>query len=31
MELDENSVMVIHGGGIYNNKEKTKKDGVKII
>jgi len=24
MELDENSVMVIHGGGVYNNKEKTK-------
>ena len=23
MELDENSVMVIHGGGIYNDKEKT--------
>lgn len=23
MELDENSVMVVHGGGIYNDKEKT--------
>lgn len=23
MELDQNSVMVIHGGGIYNNKTKT--------
>tara|TARA_B100001540_G_scaffold317352_1_gene350159 strand:- start:3284 stop:4234 length:951 start_codon:yes stop_codon:yes gene_type:complete len=23
MELDQNSVMVIHGGGIYGNKEKT--------
>ncbi len=24
MELDQNSVMVIHGGGVYNNKELTK-------
>ncbi len=24
MELDNNSVMVIHGGGLYNNKELTK-------
>ena len=24
MELDQNSVMVIHGGGTYGNKEKTK-------
>ena len=23
MELDENSVMVIHGGGVYKNKEET--------
>ena len=23
MNLDENSVMVIHGGGIYNNKQET--------
>ena len=23
MELDQNSVMVIHGGGIYKNKEET--------
>lgn len=23
MELDENSVMVIHGGGVYNNKKAT--------
>lgn len=23
MELDQNSVMVIHGGGVYNDKEKT--------
>lgn len=23
MELDQNSVMVIHGGGVYNNKKKT--------
>ena len=25
MELDQNSVMVIHGGGVYNDKENTKK------
>jgi UV DNA damage endonuclease len=25
MELDKNSVMVIHGGGVYNDKESTKK------
>ncbi len=25
MGLDDNSVMVIHGGGTYNNKEETKK------
>lgn len=23
MELDQNSVMIIHGGGVYGNKEKT--------
>jgi UV DNA damage endonuclease len=23
MELDQNSVMVIHGGGVYNNKKRT--------
>ena len=27
----DNSVMVIHGGGVYGDKEETKKDGVNNI
>ena len=31
MGMGKNSIMVVHGGGLYGDKEATKKDGAKII